>query len=165
MLNAHCFYLIDSIDSIISLISIGFIGSIGSIGFISFRSFTYCIAGYARYGRTSEDCLNLNIFTPALDGKKRPVMFWIHGGGNVMGSNMEGGVFHGGMLAEKHNVVVVSKMRHHKIPLYRLQNDRYGIPCTPESSPTLFRCLSRALQSPPPPSFVVFFFIVLNVAW
>ena len=29
-----------------------------------------------------EDCLVLNVFTPGLsDGKKRPVMFWIHGGG------------------------------------------------------------------------------------
>ena len=29
-----------------------------------------------------EDCLVLNVFTPSLnDGKKRPVMFWIHGGG------------------------------------------------------------------------------------
>jgi len=29
----------------------------------------------------SEDCLTLNIWTPACDNKKRPVMFWIHGGG------------------------------------------------------------------------------------
>jgi para-nitrobenzyl esterase len=28
----------------------------------------------------SEDCLTLNIWTPAPDGKKRPVMVWIHGG-------------------------------------------------------------------------------------
>jgi para-nitrobenzyl esterase len=28
----------------------------------------------------SEDCLTLNIWTPAADGKKRPVMVWIHGG-------------------------------------------------------------------------------------
>ena len=34
------------------------------------------------YDDVSEDCLRLNVFTPALkDGKKRPVMFWIHGGG------------------------------------------------------------------------------------
>ena len=26
----------------------------------------------------SEDCLNLNIWTPCIDNKKRPVMFWIH---------------------------------------------------------------------------------------
>src|SRR5580658_5516490 len=29
----------------------------------------------------SEDCLVLNLFTPALDNKKRPVMVWLHGGG------------------------------------------------------------------------------------
>jgi len=28
----------------------------------------------------SEDCLTLNIWTPAADDKKRPVMVWIHGG-------------------------------------------------------------------------------------
>jgi para-nitrobenzyl esterase len=28
----------------------------------------------------SEDCLTLNIWTPAADGKKRPVLVWIHGG-------------------------------------------------------------------------------------
>ena len=28
----------------------------------------------------SEDCLTLNIWTPAPDAKKRPVMVWIHGG-------------------------------------------------------------------------------------
>jgi para-nitrobenzyl esterase len=29
----------------------------------------------------SEDCLKLNVWTPALDSRKRPVMVWIHGGG------------------------------------------------------------------------------------
>jgi para-nitrobenzyl esterase len=29
-----------------------------------------------------EDCLNLNVWTPGInDGRKRPVMFWCHGGG------------------------------------------------------------------------------------
>ena len=28
----------------------------------------------------SEDCLTLNIWTPAPDSKKRPVVVWIHGG-------------------------------------------------------------------------------------
>lgn len=34
----------------------------------------------------SEDCLNLNVFTSGLDGAKRPVMVWIHGGAFVTGS-------------------------------------------------------------------------------
>ncbi len=35
----------------------------------------------------NEDCLFLNVWTPALgDGKKRPVMVWLHGGGYAYGS-------------------------------------------------------------------------------
>ncbi|MDG0792641.1 carboxylesterase family protein [Cohnella ginsengisoli] len=37
----------------------------------------------------SEDCLNLNVWTPAADGKKRPVIFFIHGGGHFEGSNSD----------------------------------------------------------------------------
>ncbi|MFX1448345.1 MAG: carboxylesterase/lipase family protein [Promethearchaeota archaeon] len=33
-----------------------------------------------------EDCLYLNIWTPASDNKKRPVMVWIHGGGFFIGA-------------------------------------------------------------------------------
>src|SRR5205085_6418047 len=34
-----------------------------------------------------EDCLVLNVFTPGLsDGRKRPVMVWLHGGGFATGS-------------------------------------------------------------------------------
>jgi para-nitrobenzyl esterase len=34
------------------------------------------------YDDVSEDCLKLNVWTPALaDGGKRPVMVWLHGGG------------------------------------------------------------------------------------
>jgi para-nitrobenzyl esterase len=34
----------------------------------------------------SEDCLTLNVFTPACDDAKRPVMLWIHGGAFSTGS-------------------------------------------------------------------------------
>ncbi|KAK5645312.1 hypothetical protein RI129_006612 [Pyrocoelia pectoralis] len=34
----------------------------------------------------SEDCLFLNVYTPSLIGPLKPVMFWIHGGGYLIGS-------------------------------------------------------------------------------
>ncbi len=37
----------------------------------------------------SEDCLSLNIWTPATDGGNRPVMFWIHGGAFMMGGGID----------------------------------------------------------------------------
>jgi para-nitrobenzyl esterase len=53
-----------------------------------------------------EDCLFLNVWTPAADGRKRPVMFFNHGGGFSTGSG--GSVDHdGGNLARNHEVVVV----------------------------------------------------------
>jgi para-nitrobenzyl esterase len=56
----------------------------------------------------SEDCLCLNIWTPALrDHHKRPVMVWFHGGGFSTGS---GGnpVYDGANLARKGDAVVVT---------------------------------------------------------
>ena len=55
-----------------------------------------------------EDCLHLNVWHPAKnDGKKRPVMFWIHGGGFVTG---EGGsdFYDGTRLVNQGDVVVVT---------------------------------------------------------
>lgn len=54
----------------------------------------------------AEDCLFLNIWTPANDNKKRPVMFYNHGGGFVIGSGGSGGQ-DGGNLARNFDVVVV----------------------------------------------------------
>jgi len=54
---------------------------------------------------TSEDCLFLNIYTPAADGKARPVLFWIHGGAYYIGS---GNDHDGSVLAAQGDVVVVS---------------------------------------------------------
>lgn len=61
------------------------------------------------WGYSSEDCLVLNVWTPGInDGKKRPVMFWIHGGGFTAGSSQELPSYHGENLAKKGDVVVVS---------------------------------------------------------
>jgi para-nitrobenzyl esterase len=54
----------------------------------------------------AEDCLVLNIWTPAIDNKKRPVMFYNHGGGFGAGSG--GSVAQDGAnLARFFDVVVV----------------------------------------------------------
>ena len=61
------------------------------------------------WGYPSEDCLSLNIWTPALDDEgKRPVMVWIHGGGWDFGSSHELPYYDGENLARRGDVVVVS---------------------------------------------------------
>ncbi|MCX2681125.1 carboxylesterase family protein [Galbibacter sp. EGI 63066] len=61
------------------------------------------------WGYTSEDCLRLNVWTPSIDdSKKRPVLFWIHGGGYTAGSSQELPSYHGENLSAKGDVVVVS---------------------------------------------------------
>lgn len=65
------------------------------------------IPGMAASGPRSEDCLYLNVFTPAAAGAQRPVMVWIHGGGFTMGSASEL-LYHGGPLVERGDVVVVA---------------------------------------------------------
>jgi para-nitrobenzyl esterase len=57
--------------------------------------------------RQSEDCLFLNLWTPALDNKARPVMVWWHGGGFNYGSG-NWPVYDGHNLARNHDVVLVS---------------------------------------------------------
>lgn len=54
----------------------------------------------------SEDCLFLNVWTPGNDQAKRPVMFYNHGGGYVIGSGGSGGQ-DGANLARNFDVVVV----------------------------------------------------------
>ncbi len=60
------------------------------------------------FGRNSEDCLRLNIWTPAMDGKKRPVMFWIHGGGFAVGSGNELRMFDGVNMATHGDVILIT---------------------------------------------------------
>jgi para-nitrobenzyl esterase len=58
-------------------------------------------------GGMSEDCLVLNVWTPALDGARRPVMLSIHGGGFTSGSGSTPG-YSGEPLARAGDVVVVT---------------------------------------------------------
>jgi para-nitrobenzyl esterase len=61
------------------------------------------------YDDVSEDCLRLNIWTPALaDGKKRPVLVWLHGGGYTNGNGIEQDGYDGENLSRKGNIVFVS---------------------------------------------------------
>jgi len=64
----------------------------------------------------SEDCLNLNVWTPGLrDGRRRPVMVWLHGGGYALSSGASS-VFDGTRLARRGDVVVVTL--NHRLNLF-----------------------------------------------
>ena len=60
------------------------------------------------YFDMSEDCLNLNVWTPGLDGKKRPVIVWLHGGGFSSGNSIEHHEYHGENFSRYCDVVFVS---------------------------------------------------------
>jgi para-nitrobenzyl esterase len=57
-----------------------------------------------------EDCLTLNVWTPGLDGKRRSVMVWIHGGGFAIGAGSEP-LYDGSALASRDVVVVTINYR------------------------------------------------------
>ncbi len=63
---------------------------------------------------TSEDCLVLNVWTPAFwEAQKRPVMFYSHGGGFVTGNGgaetpVDDTIHDGSALARNYDVVVVT---------------------------------------------------------
>lgn len=73
---------------------------------------------------TSEDCLFLNVWTPAPDGAKRPVMVWLHGGGFSSGSGSSN-AYDGVRLVNRGDVVVVSV--NHRLNVFGyLHLDKYG---------------------------------------
>ncbi|KAJ7352026.1 alpha/beta-hydrolase [Mycena albidolilacea] len=63
----------------------------------------------------SEDCLTLHVYTPYIPSSKssetapalKPVLFWIHGGGNTQGTG-EDATFDGGPLVSRTDSVVVT---------------------------------------------------------
>lgn len=76
-------------------------------------------------GIQGEDCLRTNVWTPGLDGKKRPVMVWIHGGGHYAGSGQEQPGYDGENLARSGDVVVVS-LNHRLGALGYIDFSRFG---------------------------------------
>ena len=54
----------------------------------------------------SEDCLTLNVWAPAASGSPRPVMVWLHGGGNDRGTSA--GAYYDGSAFARDGVVLVS---------------------------------------------------------
>jgi para-nitrobenzyl esterase len=80
----------------------------------------------------SEDCQVLNVWTPALrDGRKRPVMMWLHGGdfSSLSGSR---NVFNGTRLARKGDVVVVTL--NHRLNVFGYLQLAQLAPAYPSSS-------------------------------
>jgi para-nitrobenzyl esterase len=64
----------------------------------------------------SEDCLVLNVWTPGLgDGRKRPIMVWLHGGGYDQ-YNGSTPVYDGVRLCQRGDVVVVTL--NHRLNLF-----------------------------------------------
>jgi para-nitrobenzyl esterase len=56
-----------------------------------------------------EDCLRVNVWTPgAGDGKRRPVLVWLHGGGFAAGSGHDLPAFDGHAVAQQGDAVVVT---------------------------------------------------------
>jgi para-nitrobenzyl esterase len=76
-------------------------------------------AGYylpPELGAMSEDCLYLNVWTPALrDGRKRPVMVYFHGGA-YSGGTVNNALYDGVNLCRRGDVVVVTV--NHRLNLF-----------------------------------------------
>lgn len=61
------------------------------------------------YDDVSEDCLRINVWTPSItDGKKRPVMVWLHGGGYTNGNGIEQDGYNGENFSRLGDVVFCS---------------------------------------------------------
>lgn len=71
------------------------------------RSALWCDYAGVDVAPFEEDCLRLNIWTPALDTGRRPVIVWLHGGGFSWGSSASRWTW-GDRLAARQDVVVVT---------------------------------------------------------
>ena len=64
----------------------------------------------------SENCLTLNIWTTGDTGKKKPVMFWMHGGAYSYGSAIDS-LYSGQYIVEEHPDIVVVNANYRLGPL------------------------------------------------
>ena len=78
-----------------------------------------------RYWPKDENCQSLNLWSPGLDGKKRPVLVWLHGGGFSSGSSIEHIAYDGEALSRFGDAVVVS-LNHRLNILGYLDLSAYG---------------------------------------
>jgi para-nitrobenzyl esterase len=74
---------------------------------------------------SSEDCLFVNVWTPGLDARARPVMVWLHGGGFANGSG-GAAMYDGGALARKGDVVTVTVNHRLNVFGYLHLGDAFG---------------------------------------
>ncbi|MFA9390588.1 MAG: carboxylesterase/lipase family protein [Prolixibacteraceae bacterium] len=65
-------------------------------------------ADHWNYDDVSEDCLKLNVWTPSIDDKNRPVLVWLHGGGYTNGNGIEQDGYDGENISRKGDIVFVS---------------------------------------------------------
>lgn len=69
----------------------------------------YMFTDHWNYDDMGEDCLRLNVWTPALDdGGKRPVLVWLHGGGFAKGNGIEQDGYNGENIARRRDIVFCS---------------------------------------------------------
>jgi para-nitrobenzyl esterase len=79
----------------------------GPVAMQSRRYGTAALSGVTDKTAMSEDCLVLNVFSPATGDARRPVVVWIHGGAFIMGSGSQP-LYNGGSFAARHDLVVVT---------------------------------------------------------
>ena len=110
---------------------------------------------WARQSPRAKTALHFNVWTPATDGARRPVLFWIHGGGFVGGSSSIL-LYHGDTFAAKDVVLVSTNYRVHamgfrtlKAAAMALRTPRTVVSWT--SSPRLSGCapISPSLAATP----------------
>lgn len=65
-------------------------------------------ADHWNYDEVSENCLTINVWTNAIDNKKRPVIVWLHGGGFTSGNGIEQDGYHGENITRYGDVVFCS---------------------------------------------------------